>query len=242
MSDVIGAGSGPVASVALVVVSTLDGATRADGYELARHWVSLLSHGDRGWVGTLNLATCGAVLLLASVAIHRRSRLLGTGPGVAAAVAVFATTLVVAAAFPMDPTPSYPPGAVVPELMSVPARIHAVAGVLAVGATAGMCLAGRAALHQLGRDRAARVSGWCATACAGMISACSVLAALSPSRSWEAAGAGAFQRGVVVVGAAWISWYWWSVLRTRPADEPVVDVRPVAPPTRGARDVVRGGR
>jgi hypothetical protein len=54
--------AGVVAAAQVMVVVVVDGATRT-GYQSHRNWVSQLSVGPRGWLGSANLALCGAWLV-----------------------------------------------------------------------------------------------------------------------------------------------------------------------------------
>lgn len=192
----------------LLVVSTLDGATRGDGYDAARHWVSLLAHGERAWLGTVVLFASGALVLAASVAFHRAERRIGLPGGAWRSMAVLGGSLLVAGVFPMDATTSYPMVRAAPPAVSLSARIHGVAGVSIIAALALLLRAtGRwyASSHsasdrtQTGLARAATKLG--STAIWLSSGACVTLAAVRGSGSWEAAWAGAFQRFALVVGA-----------------------------------------
>jgi hypothetical protein len=201
----------------LLVVSTADGATRSDGYDAVRHWISLLSHGERGWLGTANLGISGALLLASAVGFLRIARRSATGTGVARAVAVLGGALLAASAFSMDPTNSYPFGSSAPGFVSLSGRIHAVAGVAIIGSCAAMCLAGARAFERSGRRRRAGISRWFGWVVIGTSAACTSLTAVSPSGTWEAAAAGAFQRIALFASGAWLVWFTtWSLRAQRP--------------------------
>jgi hypothetical membrane protein len=60
---------GVLAAVQLIVVSTVDGLTRP-GYDPARNWISQLSLGPGGWLGTADLATGGLWLILCAAGLR----------------------------------------------------------------------------------------------------------------------------------------------------------------------------
>jgi hypothetical protein len=63
---------GALAATLYPVVVAVDGATRADGYRPAEHWVSLLSRGERGWLGTTALVVTGVLVLIAGLGVRSR--------------------------------------------------------------------------------------------------------------------------------------------------------------------------
>lgn len=190
----------PAGIVALLIVSTLDGATRADGYQPLHHWISLLSLGERSTLGTLNLAVSAAAVLLGAIGLQR---LLGGRPygaATAALVAAIGVGILGAAAFPVDPVVGYPAGADVPATPSVDGRVHAVFGALLF---LGCCLLGPTAVRLSGpRSRLRRCAMCCAAVAVGSVAVAFALVAAKGGERWDAAYAGTFQRLSLVAVAA----------------------------------------
>ncbi|MCD5346960.1 DUF998 domain-containing protein [Agromyces sp. S2-1-8] len=124
--------AGVVAGPLFVVVGVAQVLTR-EGFDLARHPLSLLSLGDLGWVQIANFVIAG-VLMLAFAAGARRS--LGDGPGRIAAPVLFAlygVGLVLGGAFTADPALGFPAGAPAgtPTELTLHGWLHAFAAPLA---------------------------------------------------------------------------------------------------------------
>jgi hypothetical protein len=101
-----------------------------DGFDLARHPLSVLANGSWGWVQTANFVLSGLMVLAAAVGFGRvlgpRSRafrwsLAGYGLG-----------MILAAIFPADPVDGFPPGTPkgMPTSISTTGLMHFVAGAL----------------------------------------------------------------------------------------------------------------
>jgi hypothetical protein len=224
----LGMWAGILGILGFVVVVSADGATRSDGYDPVRHWVSLLSHGERGWLGTANLAVAGVLITLSSGAFLTLGRPRGLGPWVAVAAAGLGVSYVTAAVFPVHPAGSYPAGTGVAMAMSHSARVHGLAGVGIVVSLTAMCFAGARAHAREGRHRAAVMSYGCAAATGGSAVVCSVLYGLTSTGSWESALAGGFQRVWLVFGGSWFVVQGLALLRTPVITPPgsAVDPRP----------------
>ena len=98
---------GVVAGPFYVAVSVTLGVTR-DGFDFTRHYWSLLTNGDLGWVQMVNYVLTGLMLVTFSVGLGRALR-----PGLAhrwgpVSVGVFGASLVVAGLFPTDPYGDFP--------------------------------------------------------------------------------------------------------------------------------------
>lgn len=91
--------------VLFVVVLLLDGLTRP-GYSPARHPVSALALGSRGWIQTANFVLCGAAVTGGALGLIFSAGQLLLG----IALSLFGMGLVASGVFRMDPMRSYPPG------------------------------------------------------------------------------------------------------------------------------------
>jgi hypothetical protein len=129
-----------VAAAQVMVVVVLDGATRT-GYESHRNWVSQLSLGRRGWLGSANLALCGAWLVAYAAGLGSLDRT-RTTRWAARLVLLCGAAFAVMAVVPVDPGLGYPPG--------VPA-VHTLTGYAHQGAAVALFAAGTTASVLLGR-------------------------------------------------------------------------------------------
>jgi hypothetical protein len=79
-----------------------------DGFDLARHPLSLLANGPGGWVQTANFVLTGLMVLAAAIGFGRA---LGPGSrGFAWSLGGFGLSMILAAIFPADPVDGFPPG------------------------------------------------------------------------------------------------------------------------------------
>lgn len=115
--------AGAAAAIAFVLVAAVDGRTRP-GYRPARHPVSALALGTRGWLQTANFLVCGAGVTAGAAALA------GTSWPLAASIAVIGLALIASGIFPMDPMRGYPPGTpdTTPARYSRRHRLHDAAG------------------------------------------------------------------------------------------------------------------
>ncbi|WP_448006567.1 DUF998 domain-containing protein [Agromyces bauzanensis] len=124
--------AGAVAGPLFVVVAAVQFVTR-EGFDLARHPLSLLSLGDSGWVQITNFIVAGVLMLAFAVGTGRS---LGSGPGHRWApilFGVFAAGLILGGAFTADPALGFPAGAPAgyPTEWTFHGTVHAVAPPLA---------------------------------------------------------------------------------------------------------------
>jgi hypothetical protein len=101
-----------------------------DGFDLARHSLSMLANGPGGWVQTANFAVSGLMVLAAAVGFWRTP-----GPRLrapASFLAAFGVSLLAAAVFPADPLDGFPPGTPegLPATISPTGMAHFGAGTL----------------------------------------------------------------------------------------------------------------
>lgn len=212
--------SGVAGLTLLMVVTTVDSLTRGDGYDLTRHWISLLQHGARGWLGTLVFALSG-VLVLASVPGLRAvgSTMGGHGgsstktdrrdaAALPVLVAALGSALVVIAVVPIDPSMEYPVRTDT-YVATTLGQVHSIAGAVVLGALAASCWV----IAALARTRPG-TARWVPTLARGTAAVmaavfllCSSAVVASDAGSWEAARAGAFQRVSLLLGGVWLAWW-----------------------------------
>jgi len=126
--------AGPLLFIAVFLV---EGATRA-GYSAWRHYVSLLSLGELGWVQVASFLACGALVVCFAVGLRR---VLSSGRGATwgpILLAVFGISLIGAGVFPTDPARGYPPGA--PATISATGAIHMLISLFAFVSLPAACL------------------------------------------------------------------------------------------------------
>ena len=118
---------GVVAGPLYLAVGLAQALTR-EGFDFARHPLSVLANGPGGWVQTANFAVTGLLIVAAAVGFARvlgpKSRTL-TWPLTGHGLAVFA-----AAFFPADPMDGFPPGTPqgAPTSISTTGLLHFAAG------------------------------------------------------------------------------------------------------------------
>jgi hypothetical protein len=99
-----------------------------DGFDLARHPLSVLANGPAGWVQTANFVLTGLMVLAAAVGF---GRVLGPkSRAVTWLLGGFGVAMIVAAMFPADPVDGFPPGTPkgYPTSISTTGLVHFVAG------------------------------------------------------------------------------------------------------------------
>lgn len=101
-----------------------------DGFDLARHPLSVLANGPGGWVQTANFVLTGLMVLAAAVGFGRVLR--PKSRAMTWTLGGFAVSMIVAAMFPADPVDGFPPGTPEgpPTSISTTGLVHFVAGAL----------------------------------------------------------------------------------------------------------------
>lgn len=192
---------GVVAGPVFVVTVAVQSLTR-EGFDLARHPLSLLAVGEGGWVQTVNFLLAGVLSLGFAVGVARR---LPGGPASVAGpwlLGVYGLGLVLGGAFTADPGMGFPKGAPegIPETLTLHGTIHAFAPPLAFLALIAACLVFARRFARAGRRGAA---AWSVAAAIG----CLVLTApVGPGTSVR------LFLGVAL-GFAWVCWLGASLLR-----------------------------
>jgi uncharacterized membrane protein YgdD (TMEM256/DUF423 family) len=110
-----------------------------DGFDLARHSLSVLANGAGGWVQTANLALSGLLVIAAATGLH--SVLRPQSRAVGWILSCFGLGMVVGAVFPADPVDGFPVGTPdgFPTTVSTPGLIHFAAGAFGFLALAVSC-------------------------------------------------------------------------------------------------------
>jgi len=115
-------------------------ASLRDGFDLARHPLSVLANGPGGWVQSANFVVSGMMVIAAAVGCVRS---LGPGARVMSGfLCGFGASMIAAAVFPADPVDGFPPGTPpgFPTSISTPGMLHFIAGSLGFTALAVSCL------------------------------------------------------------------------------------------------------
>jgi hypothetical membrane protein len=194
--------AGAVAGPVLVVVFTIESATRA-GYDWRRHPVSDLALGPWGWVQAANFVVSGALLAAGAAGLWRDGDpAVRTCTG-CALVGLSGVGLLLAGVFTTAPVSGYPPGTPPePAAYSTTELLHDVVSMPTfVGLpVAALCFA--RAFHRAGRP------GWAAgSAAAGVVVFVAFLlasAGFTQAPALAAAG-GLYQRISIVAGLGWVT-------------------------------------
>jgi hypothetical protein len=129
-----------------------------DGFDLARHPLSVLANGPGGWIQTANFVITGLMVLAAAVGF---GRVLGPkSRAVTWFLGGFGLSMILAAVFPADPVDGFPPGTPegFPTSISTTGLLHFVAGALGFTCLAISCLAAARAMSRRQLSSLARLS------------------------------------------------------------------------------------
>jgi hypothetical protein len=135
-----------------------------DGFDLARHPLSLLANGPGGWVQTANFVLSGLMVLAAAVGF---GRVLGPkSRAVTWFLGAFGASMIVAAVFPADPVDGFPVGTPegFPTSISTAGLVHFVAGTLGFTSLAVSCFFAASAMSRRNTPSLARLSFVCGLA------------------------------------------------------------------------------
>ena len=120
---------GVVAGPFYLTLGLIQGLVR-DGFDFARHPLSVLANGPGGWVQTANFVLTGVMVLAAAVGFRR---VLGpTSRGMTWLLGAFGVAMIAAAIFPADPVDGFPPGTPLgfPTSISTAGLLHFIFGAL----------------------------------------------------------------------------------------------------------------
>ena len=129
-----------------------------DGFDFARHPLSVLANGPGGWVQTVNFVLSGLMVIAAAVGFRR---VLGPkSRAVTWFLGAFGASMLVAAAFPADPVDGFPPGTPegVPTSISTTGLMHFIAGGLGFLSLAISCFFAAPAMKRQNMPGLARLS------------------------------------------------------------------------------------
>lgn len=193
---------GRCAGPTFIAIFTLDGATRA-GYVSARHPVSSLALGRRGWLQTANFAVTGLLYLAGAAGLSRTrdpsmSRL--AGPALIGAAAAGITA---AAAFRTDPVNGYPPGT--PDAPTERSTAGTVHDLVSIPTFVGLPMAAMAYSWRFARSGQPGWAVYSASTGIGMLTAFALSAAGFNQSRRLVATAGLWQRVCIATGFAWLT-------------------------------------
>lgn len=199
---------GPVLFVGTILVA---GATRP-GYDPMRHYVSLLSLGDGGWVQVANFVLSGGLIAAFGIGLGRIWRRRGAGPWIAWIVVAVGVALVWDGIFPTDPAQGYPPGSQGPApdaIFGIPSNPtwHALLHFLGSVVTfVGLAAAGVLTARRGTRWRGPAAKAWtiCSVLTAAIVLVAWVSGFVTSGLDGAPATAGLLQRISVVAAMQWL--------------------------------------
>jgi hypothetical membrane protein len=120
--------NGVVAGPIYLAVGVIQGLVR-DGFDFARHPLSVLANGQGGWVQVANFVVTGLMVIAAAMGL---ARALQPHKATSWLLGVFGASMLVAAVFRADPIDGFPPGTPegMPTSISTHGMIHFIAGAL----------------------------------------------------------------------------------------------------------------
>src|SRR5262245_20835016 len=130
-----------------------------EGFDVARHPLSLLANGSGGWIQTANFILSGLMVIAAAVGFKR---VLGPKSfAVSASLGAFGTSMIVAAVFRADPMDGFPVGTPLgpPTSISTMGFAHFIAGALGFISLAVSCFFAARAMSYRKAQPMARLSG-----------------------------------------------------------------------------------
>jgi hypothetical membrane protein len=137
---------GVVTGPLYLVVGVIQGLAR-DGFDFARHPLSVLANGPGGWVQTANFIVTGLMVIAAAAGLAGVLQSRATSWLLYA----FGASMIVAAVFRADPIDGFPPGTPegMPTSISTRGMIHFIAGALGFTCLGVSCLVAARALSRL---------------------------------------------------------------------------------------------
>jgi hypothetical protein len=129
-----------------------------DGFDVARHPLSVLANGSLGWIQTANFVLSGAMVIAAAVGFDRVLR-----PGSRATgwfLGAFGASMIVASVFRADPMDGFPAGTPKgpPTSISPTGMVHFIAGAIGFVSLAISCLVAARAMSRREARGLARLS------------------------------------------------------------------------------------
>ena len=150
-------GAGAVVGPLYLAVGLIQALVR-EGFDLAKHPLSVLANGPGGWVQTANFVISGLMVLAAAVGLARALR--PDGRGTSWFLGGFGLSMLVAALFPADPVDGFPVGTPLgpPTTISTTGLVHFGAGTLGFVSLAISCFLAARALSGRGAPGLAGLS------------------------------------------------------------------------------------
>lgn len=193
-----GLGAGPL----FIAVFAIDGATRA-GYRPARHPVSSLALGSRGWLQTANFAVTGALYLGSAAGLARtQDPAMSTRAG-PALIGAAAAGIVAAAAFTTDPVGGYPPGT--PDTPTEHTNAGTLHDLVSIPTFLGLPMAAAVYSWRFARSGQPGWSAYCASTGMSMLAAFGMSAAGFNQAPRLVDTAGRWQRLCIATGFVWLT-------------------------------------
>ncbi len=113
----------------LFIIASLVQVFARDGFDPARHPISMLSLGDLGWIQVANFVVCGALIAVSAVGLRRALHPGRGGTWGPILIALFGLSLIGGGVFLADPGLGFPPGAPEgpPASVSTAGIVHGIA-------------------------------------------------------------------------------------------------------------------
>lgn len=129
-----------------------------DGFDFARHPLSVLANGPGGWIQTANFVITGLMVIAAAAGFHRA--LWPTARWMSWFLGAFGASMIVAAVFRADPMDGFPLGTPEgpPTSISPSGLVHFAAGALGFVSLAVSCLFAARAMSRRNTRSLARLS------------------------------------------------------------------------------------
>ena len=186
-----------VAGGPLLIGVTLIQAVTREGFDLARHPLSLLSLGDLGWIQIANFIVVGSLFIACAIGMRRALRTGRAGTWGPRLIAAFGVSMIWGGVFVADPYRGFPPGAADLEQMSWHGALHAAAPIVAsLALTAACCVFAR----RFWPDQ----RGWAITCIATAVASFTITSAAAATEEYR----------LMFVGGA-IVWAWASMMAAR---------------------------
>lgn len=201
---------GVIGPLLFIVVFLIEGATRPD-YSAWRHFVSLLSLGDQGWMQIANFLICGVLVLGFAVGLRR---VLYPGKGATwgpLLIGIFGLCLIGAGIFVTDPLLGYPPGE--PAVLTPHGAIHIILSLVVFGALPAACFV---LARRFAGDPAWRGWAFYSVATGILVLVFFIVTDMAASSADPNAPAGLFQRICIIIGWGWISLIAFRLMRKGP--------------------------
>ncbi len=119
---------GVIAGPLFIIVALLQAFVR-DGFDVARHPVSMLALGDAGWIQIANFVITGALFVACAVGMRRVLQPGPAGTWGPVLIGLFGVSLIGGGVFMSDPALGFPPGTPEgpPAVLSVHGILHGIA-------------------------------------------------------------------------------------------------------------------